>query len=117
MDDLKVCEKFSRNDDIWREIAPMGLQRNGCAAVCVEKWRSIFVFGGNNHFVGSVDRIERYEIDNDKWVMLNIRLLEPALDISCYHLTNGKILIIGGHTASGMRTNLEVIDLNNELEC
>lgn len=112
IDDLKECEKFSLSDDVWRPVAQMGLQRNGCSAVSVPGYRALFVFGGNNHYVGNIDRIEKYEVDNDKWILLSLRMMEAALDIYCLHLGKGRIMIMGGHTEKGTRMNIEIVELS-----
>lgn len=43
--DLSSCEKYSLAENVWRQIAPMTLRRNGSSVVPFDK--HIFVFGGN----------------------------------------------------------------------
>lgn len=43
----------------------MTLRRNGSS--CVPFQKHIFVFGGNEQDVGSLDSIEKYTIELDKW--------------------------------------------------
>jgi hypothetical protein len=69
--DLNKCEKFSLIENVWRPISPMNLNRNGTASVLFETYRLIFVFGGINHKLGSINKIEKYEIDFDKWSIIN----------------------------------------------
>jgi hypothetical protein len=46
----------------------MNVKRNGSSAVRFGS--SIFVFGGNNQDLGSLDSIERYLISEDKWTII-----------------------------------------------
>lgn len=60
---LKTCEVYSIEKDRW--------QRNECklnvarsqAAACLFQDNIIFVFGGYNKQLGTLDSIERYDID------------------------------------------------------
>jgi hypothetical protein len=51
----------------------MNVKRNGASVVCMDQ--SIFVFGGNNYEIGSLDSIEKYLIDLDKWVIISLRMI------------------------------------------
>ena len=42
---LASSKKYDVNDNVWYQIAPMTLKRNG--ACCVPFEKHIFVFGGN----------------------------------------------------------------------
>jgi N-acetylneuraminic acid mutarotase len=95
---LKKCEKFSLVENVWRPIASMNLSRNGTAAVILEQYRLIFVFGGNNHKHGSLTKIEKYEIDFDKWSMIDIHLKTAIHDLSALCVVKERVLIFGGHT-------------------
>lgn len=69
--DLNKCERFSLLENVWRPISPLNISRNGAAAVTFDHHRLIFVFGGNNLKLGSMITIEKYEIDFDKWTVIN----------------------------------------------
>lgn len=43
--DLASCERYSVAENLWRQIAPMTLRRNGASCIAFEK--HLFVFGGN----------------------------------------------------------------------
>jgi hypothetical protein len=79
--DLNHCEKFSLAENLWRPISPMKLSRNGTAAVIMDQYRIIFVFGGNNHKHGSLSKIEKYEVDFDKWSIIDIHLKKSIHDL------------------------------------
>ena len=59
----------------------MRLSRNGTAAVIIDSYRVIFVFGGNNNKHGSLTKIEKYEVDFDKWSIIDINLRSPLHDL------------------------------------
>jgi hypothetical protein len=63
--DLSSCEKYSVSENQWRQISSMTLRRNGSSVVAFQK--HIFIFGGNEQDVGSLDTIEKYTIELDKW--------------------------------------------------
>jgi hypothetical protein len=66
--DLDTCERYSIAENVWRQIAPMNSRRNGASVVAFD--RVIFAFGGNNQDNGSLDTIERYAIEFDKWTLV-----------------------------------------------
>jgi hypothetical protein len=43
--DLASSERYDVNENVWYQIAPMTLKRNGASCVPFEK--HLFVFGGN----------------------------------------------------------------------
>jgi hypothetical protein len=46
----------------------MHVRKNGASVVSFDK--VIFIFGGNNSEQGSLDSIERYAIEFDKWSLI-----------------------------------------------
>jgi hypothetical protein len=56
----------------------MTLRRNGASVVPFEKY--MFIFGGNEQDVGSLDSIEKYSLELDKWTICKIRLKDPLHD-------------------------------------
>lgn len=79
--DLNQCEKFSLAENVWRPLAPMNLSRNGTGAVIMDQYRLLFVFGGNNHKHGSLTKIEKYEVDFDKWTIIDLTLKKAIHDL------------------------------------
>ena len=92
----------------------MNLSRNGTAAVIIEKYRLLFVFGGNNHKQGSLSKIEKYEIDFDKWTIISIQLKTAIHDLSAFNLSRERVLILGGHTNKEASKEVHLIDLSFE---
>ena len=96
--DMAQCERYSVAENIWRSIAPMTLRRNGSSCVPFEK--HLFVFGGNEQDVGSLDSIEKYTIELDKWQLCRIYLKEPVHDTVSFNLGGNRVLIFGGYNNS-----------------
>jgi N-acetylneuraminic acid mutarotase len=69
-------------------------KRNGASIVAFD--RVIFIFGGNNNRDGSLDTIERYAVEFDKWSMPKIRLKSPIHDSIAFNLGGSRVLIFGG---------------------
>jgi len=110
--DLSHCERFSIQENVWRPIAPMSCPRNGCSIVAFD--RVIFVFGGNNSSDGSLDTIERYAIEFDKWSMPRLRLKEPVHDSMAFNLGGARVLILGGTHNNKPNQRFDVYDLTCE---
>jgi N-acetylneuraminic acid mutarotase len=96
--DLASCEKFSLAENVWRPIASMNIARNGTGATIFEQCRLIFVFGGNSHVLGSLNKVEKYEIDFDKWTVVDIELKKAIHDLTAFPVSRERVLIFGGHT-------------------
>ena len=76
----------------------MTLRRNGSSVVPFQK--HIFIFGGNEQDVGSLDTIEKYTIELDKWQICRLRLKDPIHDTISFNLGGNRVLIFGGNSNS-----------------
>ena len=74
----------------------------------------IFIFGGNNKQVGSLDSIEKYEIEFDKWTLLSVKMKSPLHDLTTVHLGGNKVMILGGNNEDGISKTIEIKDLSSE---
>lgn len=74
----------------------------------------IFIFGGNNKQVGSLDSIEKYEIEFDKWTLLSVKMKSPLHDLTTVHLGGNKVMILGGNNEEGISKTIEIKDLSSE---
>ena len=81
-------------ENAWKSINGMAQKRNGGSVVSFD--RVIFIFGGNNAIDGSLDTIERYAVEFDKWSLLKMRLKEPIHDSIAFNLGGARVLIFGG---------------------
>lgn len=111
--DLNHAERYSIVDNTWQQIAPMAMRRNGSSCVAFEKY--IFVFGGNELDVGSLDSIEKYSIETDKWTIARVRLREPVHDTVAFNLGGSRVLIFGGSTNSQVNSHFDIYDLTCDL--
>ena len=75
----------------------------------------IFVFGGNNRDLGSLDSIEKYDVEFDKWTVIPVSLKTPLHDLATVYLGDGKVMILGGNNENGVSTDVEIKDLSGEL--
>ena len=90
----------------------MTLRRNGSSVVAFQK--HIFIFGGNEQDVGSLDTIEKYTIELDKWQICRLRLKDPLHDTLSFNLGGNRVLIFGGNSNSLINTTFDVYDLTCE---
>lgn len=67
VNDLVRCEKYSLYENIWREVAPLNVARNGCSTLLLKHLKFLFALGGNNRQDGSLETIERYDLEFDTW--------------------------------------------------
>ena len=72
----------------------MNFKRNGASVVTIDK--IIFIFGGNNQNNGSLDTIERYNVEFDKWIVIALHLKEPVHDTIAFPVGGRRVLIFGG---------------------
>ena len=91
----------------------MTLRRNGASSICFGK--NIFVFGGNESDTGSIDSIEKYSLDFDRWTICRVRLKEPIHDSISFNLGGNRVLIFGGASNAQANHTFEVYDLTCEV--
>lgn len=72
------------------------------------------MFGGNNKDVGSMDSIEKYEIEFDKWSEIQIKLKFPIHDLTSIYLGEGKVMLLGGNNDDGTSKDVDIKDLSGE---
>lgn len=113
-DDLKEVERYSIAEDCWRQVSPMNVKRNGCAACVFPESKTIFAFGGNNREIGSLDTIEKYSVVYDKWEMIRVRLSMPLHDLQVQYLTRGRVMVLGGNHDDGPSLHVEVLELQTQ---
>lgn len=61
----------------------MNVARNGAQCIMVKHLKFIFVMGGSSnasHNSGSLDVIERYDLEFDKWMLLTLKMPLPIHD-------------------------------------
>ena len=58
----------------------MKIPKSGSSAVLVKHLKFVFVLGGTNQMKGSLNLIERYDLEFDKWFLLDLHMPEPLHD-------------------------------------
>ena len=91
----------------------MRVKRNAASVVAFD--RVLFVFGGNNNVTGSLDSIERYAIEFDKWSMPRIKLKEPIHDSVAFNIGAARVLIFGGTNNDKPNSRFDLYDLTCEM--
>ncbi|CDW87855.1 kelch motif family protein [Stylonychia lemnae] len=122
INDLATCEKYSLYENIWREIAPMNKPRNGSATLLLKHLKFIFALGGNSKKDGSLDSIERYDLEFDQWLLLELRLPMPMHDFQAIILQGNsdqdeyKLLLFGGQTNNEQYiSKAQLLDISLEI--
>jgi hypothetical protein len=64
--------------------------------------------------MGSLNSIEKYEIEFDKWTEINIKLKTALHDLTSVYLGEGKVMILGGNNENGISKEIEIKDLSTE---
>jgi hypothetical protein len=91
----------------------MTCKRNGASVITFDK--IIFIFGGNNALQGSLDTIERYSVEFDKWNIIPLKLKEPIHDTVSFPVGGRRVLIFGGSQSDGQpNTYWQIYDLTSE---
>lgn len=106
---LKTCEAYSVEKDTWEEISPMVVGKCAFSATVVNK-KNIFTFGGYDG-TKRLDGIEKYEIETDKWRLLQQKLLFPLSNCACFSPAVSKVVILGGGFSSGFSLQVKMIDI------
>jgi hypothetical protein len=64
--------------------------------------------------LGSLDSIEKYDIEFDKWTEINIKLKTALHDLTSVYLGEGRVMILGGNNEDGVSKEVEIKDLSAE---
>jgi len=64
--------------------------------------------------MGSLDTIEKYEIEFDKWRIISVKLTVPIHDLASFYLGKSRVLLLGGNNDDGPSSTVEVKDLSAE---
>jgi hypothetical protein len=94
---LKSCEIYDLNKNEWMNNE--GIQLNEArsqSSACIFDNKVAFVFGGYNKEVGTLNTIEKYQINENKISLLEIKLPTPIRRFGSIKISTTKILLIGG---------------------
>ncbi len=121
---FSYCEKFSPEDGIWHEAAPMPTARFALSSVVLND--KILVLGGaglREEGFMNFDIIESYDPDKDAWTDSGMRLPWPAAGLGAL-VHNNILFVIGGNSGNRIENrfacyepgikNWEELDFLNE---
>jgi len=98
---------FDMEDKKWKFLSFMNIERE-IFAYCQINNRYIYVFGGFN--VNHLDSIERYDILNDKWQLMNFKMKRPMQNSTAVTINSEKIALVGGYNGS-LHKSVEILNL------
>lgn len=71
------------------------------ASACLFRDNIIFIFGGYNKDLGTLDSIERYDIDKRKITQIELKMPQPLRRFATLKISMTKILLLGGISKMG----------------
>ena len=93
---VKTCEVYNIEKDRWqRNECQLNVARSQASASSFRD-NVIFIFGGYNKEVGTLDSIERYDIDKRKIVLIELKMPVALRRFASLKISTSKILMIGG---------------------
>ncbi len=98
---------FDQEEKKWKFLSFMNIERE-IFAYCQINNRYIYVFGGFN--VNHLDSVERYDIANDKWQLMNFKMKRPMQNSTAVTISNEKIALIGGYNGS-LHKSVEILNI------
>jgi hypothetical protein len=113
---LNSCEVYNTASNEWKYFAPMTISKCAFSATVVNK-RFIYTFGGYDGH-NRLDAIERYNILDESWELLKVKLKFALSNCACFcpgNATDGQqknqVVIFGGGFSSGFSSYVEQIDV------
>lgn len=108
---LNLCEKWDVEKNEWGFFAPMNIAK--CAfSACVVNKKFIYTFGGYDG-TKRLEDIERYDLQQEYWELLRLKLRFPLSNCACFSPFMNKVVIFGGGFSSGFSHYVEMIDVEN----
>ncbi|EGR33629.1 protein kinase domain protein [Ichthyophthirius multifiliis] len=92
---LNQCEFYNIQTEKWQKIADLVISRSQAAA-CRINDNEILVLGGYNKDKGTLDNIERYIINENRFELTNIKIPIPLRRFMVVRVANNQALILGG---------------------
>ena len=113
---LSSIESYDIINDTWSMSAYQDLKvPRSQANVLLYNNSNIFIFGGYNKNFGTLNSIERLDLDNKKCDLLELKLFIPLRRFASMKITDHKILIMGGITRLCKESNSTfIVDVEND---
>lgn len=105
---LNNLESFDLTTKTWQQLAPMNVPKHGFQLVAHGNY--LYTLGGfaysSDHLPAwkSLDIVERYDIQNDKWEILPTRLPQPRSS-NAVAVVNNKAYLLGGWNSTPKHDN------------
>lgn len=109
---LARCEYFDFEKNSWVEMPEMKKKR--CTSMAFIYRNMIWVFGGYTDYLKRSTAIEKYNISNETWEVVNFKLYQGMEAGHVCSFQSNKILIVGGKVHGGECSNVLEIDLHKE---
>ena len=94
---LKAWEYYNIEKDEWDKNDSIMLHITRSQSSCwVFEDNIIFIFGGYNKELGTLDSVERYETDKNVITLLKVTMPTPLRRFATIKISTTKILLIGG---------------------
>lgn len=100
---LSSCEYYDVKADKWyNSLTPSFKlqQERSQASACLFDDATIFIFGGYHKDEGTLNTIERFDLNKKKIVTMTLRIPKPIRRFQSLKISTTKILLIGGIGAS-----------------
>ena len=105
------CECFDFTKKKWEKIPNMHIARSSCQALVYRG--NIWVIGGNNpNRLG--ETIEFFDVNENKWVLIDLNLPFDYFNHEILSVSDDKILIIGGYNSNSDNRNIHEVDLKEK---
>ena len=91
---LASCERYSVAENQWAYISTMNEARAFFGSVILEQ-QFIYCFGGLHDF-NVLHNIEKYDLLQDHWVVVHLKLPLPLSKLGCVALDSKTIIVCGG---------------------
>ena len=106
---LSLCEKWDVERNKWKPFAPMNIAKCAFSATVVNR-KYIYTFGGYDG-AKRLDNIERFNLKDEFWELLRLKLKFPLSNCACFSPYINKVVIFGGGFSSGFSHHVEMIDV------
>ena len=102
---IKSCEIYSIEKDKWTHSnCQLNVARSQASASLFGN-TIIFVFGGYNKDLGTLNSIERFDIDKKRITSIELKMIHPLRRFAAVTISKSKILLLGGITKLNKDSN------------
>ena len=93
---VRTCEVYDINKDRWHKNDVQLNDARSQASACQFKESVIFIFGGYSKEAGTLDSIERYDIDRRRMTLVELRMPSALRRFASIKISKTKVLLLGG---------------------